>query len=95
MVTASWGFYIGSFHVSSGMIIIPLLIGVIWKVMYPDSKAAWILMGLGIICILLTIIMGVRIRFITSSLFDYVMMFGFTSIGLGLLLKSLLLSYKK
>ena len=95
MVTASWGFYIGSFHVSSGMIIIPLLIGVIWKVMYPDSKAASILMDLGIICILLTIIMGVRIRFITSSLFDYVMMFGFTSIGLGLLLKSLLLSYKK
>ena len=28
-VMASWGFYLGGLHVSSGMVIIPLLIGVI------------------------------------------------------------------
>lgn len=91
-VTASWGFYLGNFHVSSGMIIIPLLIGIVWKVMYPSSKGAWIVIGLGILCILMTIIMGVRIRFITTSLFDYILMFGLTAIGFGLLLKCLIIS---
>lgn len=95
LVTASWGFYVGRFHVSSGMVIIPLLIGVIWKVINPKSMGAWIVMGLGILCILMTIIMGVQIRFITSSLFDYVMMFGLTAIGLGLLIRSLFLSNRK
>lgn len=89
-VSASWGFYLGRFHVSSGMIIIPLLIGIVWKVMYPSSQGAWVLIGLGILCILMTIIMGVRIHFITTSLFDYVLMFGLTAVGLGLLLKCLI-----
>ena len=94
MVTASWGFYIGHFHVSSGMIIIPLLIGIIWKVIEPSSKGAWLLVGFGILCILITIIMGVRIRFITTSLFDFILMFGLTAIGFGLILKCLIVSNK-
>lgn len=93
-VTASWGFYLGHFHVSSGMIILPLLIGIVWKVIDYNSKAAMVLIGLGILCILLTIIMGVRIRFITTSLFDYVLMFGLTAVGFGFLLRALFLSYK-
>lgn len=95
MVTASWGFYIGNMHVSSGMVIIPFIIGIIWKTMDPKSMGAWLLMGIGLLCILLTIMMGVRIRFITTSLFDYVLMFGLTAVGLGLLLKALFLSNRK
>lgn len=94
-VSASWGFYIGHFHVSSGMIIIPLLIGIIWKVMYPSSMGAWVLIGLGILCILITIIMGVRIRFTTTSLFDFILMFGLTAIGFGLILKCLIVSNRE
>ena len=94
-VSASWGFYIGHFHVSSGMIIIPLLIGIIWKVMYPSSMGAWFLIGLGILCILITIIMGVRIRFTTTSLFDFILMFGLTAIGFGLILKCLIVSNRE
>jgi len=93
-VSASWGFYIGRFHVSSGMVILPLLIGIIWKILDYNSKGAGILVGLGILFILLTIIMGIRIRFITTSLFDYVLMFGLTAIGFGFLLRALFLSYK-
>ena len=90
-VMASWGFYLGGLHVSSGMVIIPLLIGVIWKVIHPQSLYPSIVIGLGILCILMTIIMGVRIHFITTSLFDFILMFGLTSIGLGFLIKSLFL----
>jgi hypothetical protein len=89
LVTASWGFYLGRFHVSSGMVIIPFLIGIIWKVINPESYGALIVMGLGLLCILLTIIMGVRIHFTTTSLFDYILMFGLTAVGLGFLIKSL------
>jgi len=91
-VSASWGFYIGHFHVSSGMVILQLLMGIVWKVIDYDSKGTWFLIGLGILFILLTIIMGVRIRFITTSLFDYILMFGLTALGLGFLLRSLVLS---
>lgn len=91
-VIASWGFYLGHFHISGGMVVIPLLIGIIWKVIAPDSLYPSIVIGFGLLCILLTIVMGVRIRFITTSLFDYILMFGLTAIGLGFLIKSLLLS---
>ncbi len=74
------------------MVILPLLMGIVWKVIDYDSKGAWFLIGLGILFILLTIIMGVRIRFITTSLFDYILMFGLTALGLGFLLRSLVLS---
>lgn len=88
-VSANWGFYLGRFHISSGLVIIPLLIGIVWKVIKPESYAPWIVMGLGLLFILLTIIMGVHIRFTTTSLFDYILMFGMTAIGLGFLIKSL------
>lgn len=91
-VMATWGFYVGRFHISSGMVIIPLLIGIIWKAINPESLYPSIVIGFGILCILITIIMGVRIHFTTSSLFDYVMMFGLTAIGLGFLIKSLFLT---
>lgn len=91
-VSASWGFYIGQYHISSGMVIIPFLIGVIWKVIHPKSMIAIVLMGIGLLCILLSIMMGTRIYFVTSSLFDYVLMFSLTAIGLGLLIKCLFFS---
>lgn len=91
-VTASWGFYLGRYHVSSGLIILPLLIGIIWKVIRPESMTPWIVIGLGLLAILLSIMMGVRIHFTTTSLFDYILMFGLTAVGIGLLIKSLFLS---
>lgn len=91
-VSATWGFYIGEYHISSGMVIIPFLIGIVWKVIDSQSKMAVVLMGLGLLCILLTIMMGTRIYFVTSSLFDFVLMFSLTAIGLGLLMKSLFFS---
>ncbi len=91
-VVSSWGFYLGRVHVSSGMVILPLLIGIIWKVLYPESMTPWLLIGLAILFILVSIMLGVRIYFIRTSLFDYILMFGLTAIGLGLLIKSLFLS---
>ena len=79
---------IGSFNLSSGTIIIPLLIGIIWYFFNSKSIIPKIIITLSVIFIVLSIIMGIRINFVTTSLFDYILIFGMAAAGAGLLLKS-------
>ena len=80
---------IGSFNLSSGTVTIPLIIGIIWYFFNNKSIVPKILIVLGIIFIVATIIMSVRINFVTTSMFDYILIFGMTAAGSGLLLKTL------
>ena len=90
LVHSSWySWRIGSFDLSSGMVTIPLIIGIIWYFFDNKSIFAKILITLGIIFIIITIIMSVRINFVTTSLFDYILIFGMTAAGSGLLLKTM------
>lgn len=91
-VSSFWGFYFGRTYVSSGLLIIPMLLGIIWKVLYPKSFGPWILIGLDILVILLHVIMNVRIWWLSTSLFDFILMFGLTAVGIGLLIRALFLS---
>ena len=79
---------IGSFNLSSGTIIIPLLIGIIWYFYNPKSIASKIIMGLGVIFILLSVIMSVSINFLATSMYDYILILGMIAAGLGLLLRN-------
>ena len=79
---------IGTFNLSSGTVIIPLLIGIIWYFYNPKSVMSKIIIGLSIIFIVLSIIMSVSINFTATSMFDYVLILGMTAAGCGLLLKS-------
>lgn len=85
---------IGSFGMPNGAIVIPLLIGI--GVLFYNSKSAigLILVILGVLFILLTIILSVQIRFSTTSLYEYILMFGMFMAGAGLLLKSLFGNHK-
>lgn len=90
MIQSSWHVWrIGSFGISSGFVTIPLIIGVIWY--FYNSKSIWpkIIITLGVIFIIVTIIMSVSINFVTTSMFDYVIMFGMIGAGSGVLLKTL------
>lgn len=90
MVHSSWYVWrIGGFDLSSGTITIPLIIGIIWY--FADSKSivAKIIITLSVIFIVISIIMSVRINFVTTSLFDYILIFGMAGAGSGLLLKTL------
>ena len=90
MVHSSWYIWrIGGFDLSSGTVTVPLLIGIVWYFCNNKSIAAKILIVLGIIFIVATIIMSVRINFVTTSMFDYILIFGMTAAGSGLLLKTL------
>lgn len=90
MVSSSWYVWrIGEFDLSSGTVTIPLIIGIIWYFFNSKSIAPKIIITLSVIFIILTIIMSVRIHFVTTSMFDYVLIFGMAAAGSGLLLKTL------
>lgn len=90
MVHSSWYIWnIGGFDLSSGMVTIPLIIGIIWYFFNSKSIIPKIIITLSVIFIIVTIIMSVRINFVTTSMFDYILIFGMVGAGSGLLLKTL------
>lgn len=90
MVHSSWYVWrIGGFDLSSGTVTIPLIIGIIWYFFNSKSIAPKIIITLSIIFIIISIIMSVRINFVTTSMFDYILIFGMSAAGSGLLLKTL------
>lgn len=92
-VTSSWGYgyfyHIGSWGVPNGLIMLPLLIGIAMLFMMDRKIFGWIVTALGIIFILLTIIMSVRISWRTTSAYVFIIMFGLVAAGGGLMLKAL------
>ena len=89
MVHSSWYVWrIGGFNMSSGTITIPLIIGIIWYFVNTKSIGAKILITLSVIFIVLSIIMSVQINFVTTSMFDYILIFGMAAAGSGLLLRT-------
>ena len=89
-VHTGWGgFHIGFFPVTSGTIIIPLLIAVVWYFIKPKSVMPKILAGIGAIIIVVAVIMSVNITFVSTSLFEYILIFVLASAGLGLVLKTM------
>lgn len=95
-VYSGWfaGFTIGSFRVASGVVTIPLIIGIIWYVINPKSFLPKLLCILGGIIIVVSIIMSVSINWVQSTLFEYLLIFALCSIGLGLILKTIFFEKK-
>ena len=90
MVRSGWHVWrIGGFDLSSGTITIPLIIGIIWY--FANSKSIFpkIIITLSAVFLVISIIMSVRISFVTTSMFDYILIFGMAAAGSGLLLKIL------
>ena len=85
------GFYtwtVGGLGVSSGVVIIPLMAGVIGLVHNPKSFFAKLITIAGSIFIVSSIILNIRISFTTTTMFDYVVMMVLIAIGLGMILKA-------
>ncbi len=95
-VSSGWyGFYFGSFYMPSGIVIMPLIIGVIWYFANPKSNLSKVIMGLGVIFIIVSIIMSVRLTFTTSTLFEYLLIVLLIAAGLGLILKTVFTDKKE
>ena len=87
--TSFSSFIIGNFALPNGTVIIPLLIGIAFLFFSDKKIIGWIITVVGILIILLTIMMSVRISFTRTTLFNYILMFGFIAAGSALLLKTL------
>lgn len=71
-----------------GLVVIPLIIGVMWYFFNPKSKMPkWIIL-IGILIILASIIMSTSFHFRATSLFDYLLVFVMCASGAGLILRS-------
>lgn len=80
----------GTVTIPTGVILLPLIIGVILLFFMEKKRViAWIVTATGIVVVLLSILMSVRISFERISLFEFICMFGFIAAGTGLLLRTL------
>ncbi|MDR2502649.1 MAG: hypothetical protein LBC78_05315 [Oscillospiraceae bacterium] len=87
----SWGFGFryGAFDVPGGVVVLPLVIGVIWLFVRPKSIVPRIIIVLGLVFIVLSVLLSVRLVVMRQSLFEFIMMFLFIAAGCGLLLRGL------
>lgn len=92
-VSSSWwgGYYsVGNFQMPTGMVIVPLLIGVFWAVIKPESFLAKACIVVGIVIIVASIIASVRFTMRSTSLYNYAIMMIMIVAGAGLLARVLL-----
>lgn len=75
--------------VSFGVVMVPVLIGIIMLFFNAKSILGWILFIGGLIFILIGILMGLRIHFRTVSSIEAIIMYGCMAAGIGVTLKGL------
>jgi len=92
-VSSNWwgGYYsIGSAHLPTGMVIVPLLVGVFWAIVKPESFLAKICIVVGMVVIIASIIASVKFTMRQTSLYSYAIMLVMIVAGAGLLARVLL-----
>ncbi|MBQ8728045.1 MAG: hypothetical protein IJY83_06125 [Oscillospiraceae bacterium] len=86
----SGGLLFGNIMIPTGVVLIPLILGIILLFFLEDKRIiGWIVTIIGLIIVILSILMSVRISFERTSLFEFICMFGFIAAGTGLLLRTL------
>lgn len=85
------GLTIGGFHMNSGLIIIPLIAGIVWMFV-SDAFGAKILTVFGVLIIIVSIIMSTSIRLSTMTLYEWVLILVLIFGGAGFVAKVLFAS---
>ncbi|MDE6389731.1 MAG: hypothetical protein K2L82_18300 [Lachnospiraceae bacterium] len=92
MVTSGffgYGFRLGGFHMSNGLIMVPFIIGVVWMFASEGSFASKMFTAAGVLIVIVAVIMTTNISLVRISLFEWglilVLIFG----GAGLLARIL------
>ena len=89
-ITSSFGlFRIGGLGIPFGLITVPLFIGIIWMFVKPNTILPKVVIVLGVLIIIVSIIMSIRMYFARTSLYEYVLMFGMSAAGAGLIIRAL------
>lgn len=93
-VMVSSGFFgfrlsIGSFYMSNGLVVVPLIIGVVWMFASEGSFASKAFTAAGVLIIILAIIMTTNISLMRMTLFDWILILVLIFGGAGLLARIL------
>ena len=86
----SSGIHIHGFRLNSGLVVIPLIAGVIWMFVSPKSIWGKLLTGVGLLIIIVSVIMSTSIHLVTMSLFYWILILVLIFGGAGLILRVLL-----
>jgi thiol:disulfide interchange protein len=92
MVSSGWfgyGFSLGGVHLSSGLIMVPFIIGIVWMFMTNASFPSKVFTVLSVIIIITAIIMNTNIHLVTISMYEWVLILVLIFGGAGLLGKTL------
>ncbi len=89
-----YGWSVGGLNISTGVVVVPLMIGIIWLVNNPKSILARLITIAGAIFIVGSIIINIRISFTTTSMVDYIIMMLLIAGGIGLIIKASLMARK-
>lgn len=93
-ITSSWGmsghfFSLGGFNLPNGTIFIPMFIGIVMLFLMDRKIFGWIVLAVGIIIVLAAVLMSVHMRWRTTNAYMFVLMFGLTAAGGGLVIRQL------
>ena len=92
-VSSTWGdgyfYHIGNFGISNGMIMLPMVIGIGMLIFMRKRIYGWVVLAIGIVFVLLSVFMTTNIHWRTTSGYVFVIMFGLTAAGAGLVLREL------
>lgn len=85
----STGFSIRGFHMKSGMVIVPFIIGIVWLFASPKNIVAKLYMGAATLIIIASVIMTTDFHLLTMTLFDWILLLVLIFGGLGMVLRVL------
>ncbi|MCR5601068.1 MAG: hypothetical protein K6G33_10060 [Ruminococcus sp.] len=93
-VSSSWGygghfFSIGGFHLSNGLIMLPIIVGIGMLFLMDKKIFGWIVLSIGIVIVLLSVMLTTHLSWRTTSAYVFIIMFGMTAAGGALVLKEL------
>ncbi|MCM1144771.1 MAG: hypothetical protein NC318_13205 [Blautia sp.] len=86
--------WLGGFHMTNGMVIIPFIIGIVWLFASGGSFASKVFTGLGVLLLIATIILTTNISMVRVTLYEWIIMLVLIFGGAGLLARILLSTSK-
>lgn len=84
-----FGLRIGGFYMSNGLVVVPLIIGVVWMFASEGSFASKVFTAAGVLIIILAIIMTTNISLMRMTLFDWILILVLIFGGAGMLARIL------
>lgn len=84
------GLSMGGIHMTSGLLVVPLIAGIVWMFVSGASFPSKILTGIGVFLIIVAVIASTSIHLVSMSLYDWILLLVLIFGGAALLAKVLL-----